>query len=90
MFLDKFRKIYFIDLGGILGEATSVAYSHSAGDEVDECLYYVNSLSNVLQFAPEFMWVTFAETNMAKCANGAAILETGQFFVLFLDVPQLT
>jgi hypothetical protein len=70
-----------------MGEATSAVHSHSEGDEVDECFYYVTSLSNVLRFAPEFMWVNFAETNVGKCANGATVLEAGQFFALFLYAP---
>jgi len=78
MFIGRFLAINFVGMDVIAGEEIG-EFSHFEYDEVDDCLYYIRVLSNVLRYASSLMWETFAEANIAKCANGAAVLEVGKF-----------
>ena len=87
IFVSKFSGFDFL-------QTTSVNSSHSLGedarrytddDDLDQCLYYLQTLSNILRWSSENMWAALAENTISTDPSDASlhrISELSQYYYL--------
>ncbi|KAK1600247.1 Dopey, N-terminal-domain-containing protein [Colletotrichum navitas] len=81
LFVRKFSALGFLRSSREIGSAATSASSttFTADDDLDLCLYYLRTLSNVFRWAPDIIWAVLASTSLTVGSEHAEIAQmTGQ------------
>ncbi|KAK1981440.1 Dopey, N-terminal-domain-containing protein [Colletotrichum cereale] len=81
LFVRKFSTLEFLRSSREIGSAATSASSttFTADDDLDLCLYYLRTLSNVFRWAPDVIWAVLASTSLTVGSEHAEIAQmTGQ------------
>ncbi|KAK1996370.1 hypothetical protein LX36DRAFT_658652 [Colletotrichum falcatum] len=81
LFVRKFSALEFLRSSREIGSAATSASSttFTADDDLDLCLYYLRTLSNVFRWAPDVIWAVLASTSLTVGSEHAEIAQmTGQ------------
>lgn len=66
LFVRKFSALEFLRASNEIGSASTSTNSttFTAEDDLDLCLYYLRTLSNVFRWAPDVIWAVLASTTI--------------------------
>lgn len=66
VFVSKFSELPFLQTVSGTGETASYAQAidFSVDDDLDMCLYYLRTLSNILRWAPDMLWYVLASAHV--------------------------
>ncbi|KAK2022400.1 hypothetical protein LX32DRAFT_194849 [Colletotrichum zoysiae] len=81
LFVRKFSTLGFLRSSREISSAATSASSttFTADDDLDLCLYYLRTLSNVFRWAPDVIWAVLASTSITVGSEHAEIAQmTGQ------------
>ncbi|KAF5515943.1 Protein dopey [Colletotrichum siamense] len=71
IFVRKFASLPFLRASHAIGSpaASAASTTFTADDDLDVCLYYLRTLSNVLRWAPDVIWAVLASTSLTVDAE---------------------
>ncbi|GKT55231.1 cellular morphogenesis regulator [Colletotrichum tofieldiae] len=77
LFVRKFSALKFLRSSREIGSAAASASSttFTADDDLDLCLYYLRTLSNVFRWAPDVIWAVLASTTLTVDSEHAEIAQ---------------
>lgn len=73
MFVVKFSEFPLLQTATIEGDEATVAQYDLDHNDVDQCIYYLDTLSNILRWASDFTWTGLAESSISTDKSYGAL-----------------
>ena len=78
-FVSKFSALSFLETGPDADKTSSTSsYRFTDDDDLDLCLYYLRSLSNIFRWAPDSLWAILATKSLSTDDSDSGISRIGE------------